>query len=133
MSPEPRPRLLLVEDNPMNIRLATRWLERLGFELEVAHDGLGALKAVQTQAPDAVLMDLGLPKLDGWATTRCLRAIPAFADLPIIAVTAHAMAADLERARDSGCDACVTKPVDFPALGRQIRALIQARSQASPC
>jgi len=113
-------RILLVEDNEMNRDVLSRLLKRRGYELIFAEDGEEALEVVLTQRPDLILMDISLPRMDGHEATRRLRSQPDFRDLPIIALTAHAMASDREKALEAGCTDYETKPVDFPRLLEKI-------------
>jgi len=115
-------RLLLVEDNDLNRDMLTRRLERKGHVLLVARGGEDALRVAVAERPDLILMDLSLPDVDGWEATRRLKAEPATRDTPVIALTAHAMAGDRERALQAGCADYATKPVDFPALLAKIAA-----------
>lgn len=117
-------RILYVEDNEDNIFMLTRRLEKLGYALEVARDGREALEKALGDPPDLILMDLGLPIIDGWTATRRLKEDPRTAGTPIIALTAHAMPGELQRARDAGCDDIDTKPVSLKRLRAKIEALI---------
>ncbi|MDX1980931.1 MAG: response regulator [Bryobacteraceae bacterium] len=110
------PRILLVEDNEMNRDMLSRRLERKGYEVIVAADGKTGLELARALAPDLILMDMSLPGVDGWEATRILKAAPETRGLPIIALTAHAMPADRERAMAAGCDDYDTKPVEFQRL-----------------
>ena len=114
------PRLLYVEDNDDNVFMLRRRLERRGFEVLVAGDGEQGIEIATAERPDLILMDLGLPGIDGWETTRRLKADPTVAAIPVIALSAHAMAADRESALDAGCDDFDTKPVDIDRLGAKI-------------
>lgn len=118
------PRILYVEDNDDNIYMLRRRLERHGFEVVVARDGAEGVEAARRERPDLVLMDLGLPVLDGWEATRRLKADPATRGIPIIALSAHAMAGDREHAIEAGCDDYDVKPVDWPRLSAKIAALL---------
>jgi two-component system cell cycle response regulator DivK len=118
------PRILLVEDNEMNRDMLSRRLERKGFEVVLATDGLGGVEMAASHAPDLVLMDMSLPVLDGWEATRRLKAAPATRHIPVIALTAHAMSGDRERALDAGCDDYDTKPIELPRLLAKIEALL---------
>src|SRR5215207_10102103 len=118
------PRLLLVEDNEENRDGLSRHLRRKGFEVLVAADGRQGLEAVRSGAPDLVLMDMSLPVLDGWEATRQLKADPQTRHIPVIALTAHAMAGDREKALQAGCDEYETKPVEFARLLDKVRALL---------
>ncbi|MDH3744656.1 MAG: response regulator [Acidobacteriota bacterium] len=117
-------KLLLVEDNEMNRDLLTRRLERRGFELDVAFDGREALDKVRSAPPDLILMDMSLPEMDGWEATRALKSDDATSGVPIIALTAHAMEADRDRALEAGCDEFETKPVELPRLLDKINKLL---------
>lgn len=118
------PRLLLVEDNAMNRDMLSRRLQRAGFDTLLAQDGAQALEQIAAQRPGLVLLDMNLPIVDGWSVCRRVRANPQLRDIPIIALTAHAMAEDRDRALAAGCDDYATKPVDFPALLDKIRDLL---------
>jgi CheY-like chemotaxis protein len=116
-------RILLVEDNPENRDMLARRLTRRGFEISFAVDGGEALNGVKAQMPDLVLMDLSLPVMDGWEVIRLVKADPATRAIPIIALTAHAMEGDRERAIAAGADDYDTKPVDMERLLGKISAL----------
>ena len=118
------PTILLVEDNDLNRDMLSRRLSRRGYEVEVAVDGAEALEKARAAAPDLVLMDMSLPVLDGWEATRQLRASDDTRDIPVIALTAHAMAEDRGKALDAGCDDFDTKPVEFARLLGKIEALL---------
>jgi len=118
------PRILLVEDNEMNRDMLSRRLARRGFAVEVATDGEQGVEMARTGGYDLVLMDMSLPGIDGWEATRRLRAAPETATIPIIALTAHAMAGDRERAVEVGCNDYDTKPVEFTRLLEKIAALL---------
>src|SRR6187200_1961395 len=120
------PRLLLVEDNEENRDALSRHLRRKGFEVLVAVDGQQGVEAVRTGAPDLILMDMSLPVLDGWEATRQLKAAPETRHIPVIALTAHAMAGDREKALAAGCDEYDTKPVEFTRLLAKIQGLLDA-------
>ena len=120
-------RILLVEDNEMNMDMLSRRLERKGYVVLRAVDGETAVEMASTLAPDLVLMDVSLPGMDGWTATRTLRAAPGTARLPIIALTAHAMASDRDKAFEVGCDDYETKPVELPRLLGKMQALLAAR------
>jgi CheY-like chemotaxis protein len=109
-------RILLVEDNEMNRDMLSRRLARRGHEVLIAEDGCVALEIALRETPDLVLMDMGLPVMDGWEATRRLKADPRTASIPVIALTAHAMADDRMRALEAGCDDFDTKPVDIDRL-----------------
>ncbi len=117
-------KILLVEDNEMNRDMLTRRLVRNGHIVVVAVDGEQGVAMASSEAPDIVLMDMSLPVLDGWSATRRLRAEPATRDIPVIALTAHAMSGDREKALEAGCNDYDTKPVDLPRLLGKIAALV---------
>ena len=116
-------KILLVEDNELNRDMLSRRLVRNGHTVVVAVDGEQGVAMAISEAPDIVLMDMSLPVLDGWAATRKLRADPATRAIPVIALTAHAMAGDREKALDAGCNDYDTKPVELPRLLRESRRL----------
>ncbi len=122
------PRILLVEDNEMNRDMLSRRLQRHGFALAIAVDGEQALRQAQIDAPDLILMDMSLPVLDGWDATRRLKAGAATRSIPVIALTAHAMSGDRERALQAGCDDFDTKPIDLPRLIDKIHRALQRRA-----
>lgn len=117
-------RILLVEDNEMNRDMLSRRLQRKGFEVEIAVDGKQGVEMAKEGAFDLVLMDMSLPEIDGWEATRRLRADGATRDLPIIALTAHAMAGDRENALKAGCNDYDTKPIELPRLLSKIEAVL---------
>jgi two-component system cell cycle response regulator DivK len=129
--PKAMPRILLVEDNEMNRDMLSRRLQRKGYEVVLALDGQNGVEMTQTQAPDLVLMDMSLPVLDGWEATRRLKADPATRHIPVIALTAHAMSSDREKAIEAGCDDYDTKPVELTRLLAKIEALLRGRKMAS--
>ena len=120
-------RILLVEDNEMNRDMLSRRLIRRGYEVILAEDGQEGLEAARSQSPDLILMDMSLPVMDGWETTRRLKDAPATARIPVVALTAHALSDDREKAERAGCDAYETKPVEFPQLLETIERLLHAR------
>jgi two-component system cell cycle response regulator DivK len=123
------PKILLVEDNEINRDMLSRRLQRKGYQVVLAPDGQSGMEMTQTQAPDLVLMDMSLPVLDGWEATRRIKADPQTGHIPVIALTAHAMIGDREKALSAGCDDFDTKPVELPRLLEKIRALApRARS-----
>jgi len=117
-------RILLVEDNEMNRDMLSRRLTRRGFEVLIAENGELAIAMTASERPDLVLMDMSLPVIDGWEATRRLKADPATAAVPIIALTAHAMDSDREQAMAAGCDDYDSKPVDLPRLLGKIENLL---------
>ena len=118
------PKLLVVEDNEESREGLSRHLKRKGFEVDVAVDGRGAVDTARVGAPDLILMDMSLPVLDGWEATRQLKADPRTGHIPVIALTAHAMAGDRERALQAGCDDYETKPIEFARLLGKITTLL---------
>ncbi len=117
-------KILLVEDNEMNLDMLSRRLGRQGFEVVVAQDGAAGVAKAASERPHLILMDMSLPVLDGWEATRRLKADPATSEIPIIALTAHAMVEDKEKAIAAGCDDYDTKPIDLPRLLEKIRKLL---------
>ena len=117
------PRILLVEDNEMNRDMLSRRLERRGFEVVIAIDGAEGVAKSKSDHPDLVLMDMSLPVMTGWEATRAIKADPATASLPVIALTAHSMAGDREKAMEAGCNDYDVKPVDLPRLLEKMAAL----------
>ena len=117
-------KILIVEDNEMNRDMLSRRLERRGYAVVLAGDGTECLHVAQTEAPDLILMDMSLPVIDGWEATRQLKAAPLTAGIPVIALTAHAMAGDREKALAAGCDDYDTKPIEFARLLGKIEALL---------
>jgi CheY-like chemotaxis protein len=120
------PRVLLVEDNEMNRDMLSRRLMRRGFQVTVAEDGQAGVDMPATESPDIILMDMSLPVLDGWEATRRLKARPETQAIPLIALTAHAMAGDRDRALQAGCDDYDTKPIEFERLLEKIDRLLTA-------
>jgi two-component system cell cycle response regulator DivK len=121
------PKILLVEDNEMNRDMLSRRLERKGYQIMLALDGAEGLQMARTSNPDLILMDMSLPVIDGWEATRQLKADEATRQIPVIALTAHAMATDEEKARAAGCDDFDTKPIELPRLLSKIEALLQRK------
>lgn len=115
-------RILLVEDNAMNRDMLMRRLMRKGYEILVAEDGAQAIETARQEQPDLILMDMSLPEIDGWEATRRIKADDATHAIPVIALTAHAMAGDRTRALEAGCDDYEVKPVDFARLIEKIQA-----------
>lgn len=122
-------KILIVEDNEMNRDMLSRRLMRKGFEIEVALDGQQGVEMARTLMPDIVLMDMSLPIKDGWTATSELKAEPATASLKVIALTAHAMDGDRQKAIDAGCDDYDTKPIDLKRLLGKIQALLEQADQ----
>jgi two-component system, cell cycle response regulator DivK len=117
-------RILLVEDNEMNRDMLSRRLQRKGHEVLMAADGMQGILMAESHAPDLILLDMSLPVIDGWEAARRLKASPATSQVPVIALTAHAMSGDREKALAAGCDDYDTKPVDFPQLLVKIQAML---------
>lgn len=117
-------RILLVEDNEMNRDMLSRRLSRKGHNILLAIDGEQGVQMALTEQPDLILMDMNLPILDGWAATRHLKALPETRTIPVIALTAHAMAGDREKCLAAGCDDYDTKPVEFARLVAKIQVLL---------
>src|SRR6478672_10042686 len=117
-------KILLVEDNEMNRDMLSRRLMRRGYEVVIAVDGESGLAMAGAEAPDLILLDMSLPVLDGWEATRRLKASAATRAIPVIALTAHAMSGDREKALEAGCDDYDTKPVELPRLLGKITALL---------
>jgi CheY-like chemotaxis protein len=118
------PKILLVEDNEMNRDMLSRRLLKAGFEMVIAVDGEQAVDLARSEAPDLILMDISLPGLDGWEATRLLKAMPETRSIPIIALTAHAMAGDREKSLAAGCNDYDTKPIDFRRLMDKIQGFL---------
>ena len=118
------PKLLLVEDNEMNRDMLSRRLIKKGYEIVIAEDGAQGVALARSERPDLILMDMSLPVLHGWDATRELKAGPETKSIPVIALTAHAMSGDREKALEAGCDDFDTKPVDMPRLLEKIGKLL---------
>jgi CheY-like chemotaxis protein len=123
------PKILLVEDNEMNRDMLSRRLARKGYEVQIAVDGGQGLAMARDQIPDLILMDMSLPVVDGWEATRRLRADEATQAIPIIALTAHAMAGDRDKALEAGCDDYDTKPIELPRLLGKMEELLKRKGQ----
>jgi two-component system, cell cycle response regulator DivK len=117
-------KILLVEDNEMNRDMLSRRLTRRGFSIVIAVDGEHAVAMAQTERPDLILMDMNLPIVDGWEATRRIKAAETTKHIPIIALTAHAMSGDREKAIGAGCDDYDTKPIEMPRLLDKMNALL---------
>jgi CheY-like chemotaxis protein len=117
-------KILLVEDNEMNRDMLSRRLQKQGYEVVIAVDGEEGLAKAQAEAPALILMDMSLPGIDGWEATRRLKAAAQTQKIPVIALTAHAMSDDRERALAAGCDDFDTKPIELPRLLSKIQALL---------
>jgi CheY-like chemotaxis protein len=117
-------RILLVEDNEMNRDMLSRRLSRAGYEVVIAVDGLRGIAAARSEAPDLILMDMSLPEIDGWEATRRLKTDATTRHIPVIALTAHAMVSDRQKALEAGCDDYDTKPVDLARLLGKVQAVL---------
>ena len=117
------PKILIVEDNEMNRDMLSRRLERRGFTVVLAVDGEEGVTKARSEMPDLVLMDMSLPVMNGWEATQVIRADASMAQLPVIALTAHSMPGDREKAMDAGCNDYDTKPIDLPRLLAKMAAL----------
>jgi CheY-like chemotaxis protein len=124
------PKILLVEDNEMNRDMLSRRLQRRGYDVVTAVDGETGLTMTRTETPALILMDMSLPGVDGWEATRQLKADPATRGIPVIALTAHAMAGDREKALAAGCDDFDIKPIDLDRLLGKIEALLGGKAKA---
>lgn len=122
-------RVLLIEDNEANRDMLSRRLARRGYQISIATDGRQGIAAAQAEQPDLILMDMNLPEIDGWEATRFLKSQPTTRHIPVIALTAHAMVSDRQRALEVGCDDYDTKPVELSRLLSKIAALIERENQ----
>jgi two-component system, cell cycle response regulator DivK len=122
------PKILLVEDNEMNRDMLSRRLQRKGYAVVIAHDGEQALVLASSEDPDLILMDISLPKMDGWEVTRRLKNNRQTSGIPVIALTAHALSTDRQKAFEIGCDDYDTKPVEFGRLSEKIEHLLVEKS-----
>jgi CheY-like chemotaxis protein len=118
------PKILLVEDNEMNRDMLSRRLQRRGYSVVIAHDGEQGLSLATSEAPDLILMDISLPVMDGWQVTRLLKSNQNTSHIPVIALTAHAMMSDRQKAFETGCDDYDTKPVEIERLSEKIENLL---------
>ena len=125
-------KILLVEDNEMNRDMLTRRLEKRGYTVIPAVDGAAGVSLAKTATPDLILMDMSLPVIDGWEASRQIKADPALAGIPIIALTAHAMESDRDKALKAGCNDFDTKPVELARLLSKIEALLKGPASAAP-
>lgn len=122
--------ILIVEDNEMNRDMLSRRLERKGYRVLIAVDGEMGIEVARANAPDLILMDMSLPVVDGWEATRRMKADHALKHIPVIALTAHAMANDRDKALEAGCDDYDTKPIELPRLLAKIETLLPPASEA---
>ena len=123
------PKILLVEDNEMNRDMLSRRLVRARYEVIIAEDGARGVAMATSDTPDLILMDMSLPVIDGWEATRRIKATPELRKIPIIALTAHAMATDRDKALEAGCDEYDTKPIELQRLLGKIATLLAAAGQ----
>ncbi len=123
-------KILLVEDNEMNRDMLSRRLARKGYEVSIAVDGQQGIEMARAETPDLILMDMSLPVLDGWEATRQLKAAAETKAIPVIALTAHAMVGDREKAVEAGCDDFDTKPIEMPRLLEKIEALLAGQTSS---
>jgi CheY-like chemotaxis protein len=123
------PKILLVEDNEMNRDMLSRRLVRGGYEVIIAEDGARGVAMATSDRPDLILMDMSLPGIDGWEATRRIKTTPELCKIPIIALTAHAMATDRDKALEAGCDDYDTKPIELQRLLGKIETLLAAAGQ----
>jgi CheY-like chemotaxis protein len=119
------PRVLLIEDNEANRDMLSRRLTRRGYQISIATDGRQGIAAAQAEQPDLILMDMSLPEIDGWEVTRLLKSQQATRHIPVIALTAHAMVSDRQRALEVGCDDYDTKPVELSRLLSKMTSLLE--------
>jgi two-component system, cell cycle response regulator DivK len=120
------PKILLVEDNEMNRDMLSRRLQRRGYEVVIAVDGERGVSMARTESPDLILMDMSLPVIDGWEATRALKSAEATKRIPVIALTAHAMSTDRDKALEAGCDDYDTKPIEFARLIGKMESLMRS-------
>jgi two-component system, cell cycle response regulator DivK len=118
------PKILMVEDNEMNVNMLSRRLQKRGYQVVTAGDGNQGHSMARSENPDLILMDISLPGMDGWELTRLLKSAEATRHIPIIALTAHALVTDREKASEAGCDEYETKPIDFERLTKKIESLL---------
>ncbi len=123
-------KILLVEDNEMNRDMLSRRLARKGYEVAIAIDGQQGIEMARSETPDLILMDMSLPVVDGWEATRQLKSAPETQSIPVIALTAHAMAGDREKAVEAGCNDYDIKPIELPRLLEKIEALLGGKAGA---
>ena len=117
-------KILYIEDNEDNVYMLKRRLTRKGFDMVIAGDGLAGVAMAHSESPDLILMDLSLPKMDGWAATRAIKVNDELKQIPVIALTAHAMVGDRERALEAGCDDYLTKPIDLQILATMLTTFL---------
>jgi len=125
-------KILLVEDNEMNRDMLSRRLKRKGYEVIIAVDGEEGVSTAKKESPDLILMDISLPKLNGWEATQRIKKDPETANIPIIALTAHALSGDREKALEAGCDEYEAKPLDLAQLIEKMERLLESRKGNDP-
>ncbi|HSB33570.1 MAG TPA: response regulator [Nitrospirota bacterium] len=123
------PRILLVEDNELNRDMLSRRLRRMGYDVMIAIDGEAGVTMAASERPDLILMDMSLPILDGWEATRRLKGMQETAAIPVIALTAHVMAGDRDKAFEAGCDDYDAKPIEFERLLGKMQALLKKQEK----
>jgi two-component system cell cycle response regulator DivK len=123
-------KVLLVEDQEDNRDMLSRRLKKRGYEVAIAVDGAEGVEKARSETPDLILMDMSLPVMDGWEATRILKAEDDTRSIPVVALTAHAMSTDREKAFEAGCDAYETKPIEFPRLLETMEKLLQTQSKS---
>ena len=123
--------ILLVEDNEMNRDMLSRRLSRKGFDVSIAIDGKEGITKASAELPDLILMDMSLPEIDGWEATRSIKRDKRTAAIPVIALTAHAMSGDREKALEAGCDDYDTKPIEFTRLMNKIESILDAQNRTA--
>jgi CheY-like chemotaxis protein len=124
------PRILLVEDNEMNRDMLSRRLQKKGYDVLLALDGEAGVKMAMSERPDLILMDMSLPVVDGWEATRQIKGQPMTASIPVIALTAHVMAGDRDKAIEAGCDDYDSKPIEFERLLGKIQTLLNRQDKS---
>ena len=122
-------KVLLVEDQEMNRDMLSRRLKKRGYEVSIAVDGAEGVEKARSESPDLILMDMSLPVMDGWEATRILKADDGTRSIPVVALTAHAMSTDREKAFEAGCDAYETKPIELPRLLETMEKLLQGQAK----
>ena len=118
------PKILLVEDNEMNRDMLSRRLKRRGYDVVIAIDGAAGVTMAKSESPDLILMDMSLPVMDGWEATKTIKSDPETREIPTIALTAHAMSGDREKALEAGCDDYDTKPIELSRLLEKIKVFV---------
>ena len=124
------PKILMVEDNEMNVNMLSRRLQKRGYQVVIAGDGVQGYALARSENPDLILMDISLPSMDGWEVTRLLKSNADTRHIPIIALTAHALVTDREKAFETGCDEYETKPIDFERLTKKMESLLVEKKLA---